>query len=324
MRRRAWTLVILITVVVSTVMEASAQQKKRVAVFDFEYGTVSSSVAALFGSNVDVGKGIADLIVENLVKSGVYSVIERKALEKILAEQNLSNSDRADPNSAAKLGKILGVDGIVIGSITQFGSDDKSTNVSGGAIGGLTGRFGIGGVSRRNSKAAVNISARMVGTETAEIYAVASGKGESQRSGTSLLGASGSGGGAFDMTSSNFRDTIIGEAVIQAVDMLSKELDAESAKILTKKIEVDGLVADATGGVLVLNVGTTGGVQVGQTLAVKRTSREIKDPATGKVIRRIEETVGEVVITEADASSAMGNFKGTGAPKVGDRVASLP
>ena len=39
-------------------------RKKRVAVIDFEYGTVHSDVAAIFGSDVDVGKGICDLLVK--------------------------------------------------------------------------------------------------------------------------------------------------------------------------------------------------------------------------------------------------------------------
>ena len=39
---------------------ASGQQKKRVAVMNFDYATVQSGVAALFGSNQDIGKGIAD------------------------------------------------------------------------------------------------------------------------------------------------------------------------------------------------------------------------------------------------------------------------
>jgi Skp family chaperone for outer membrane proteins len=36
---------------------ASAQQKKRVAVLNFDYATVQSGVSAIFGTNVDVGKG---------------------------------------------------------------------------------------------------------------------------------------------------------------------------------------------------------------------------------------------------------------------------
>ena len=107
-------------------------RKKRVAVFDFDFGTVQSASNAAFGQNIDVGKGISDLLVKYLVQDGTYSVIERKALDKILAEQNFSNSDRANPASAAKLGKLLGVDAIIVGSVTQFGNDTKKTNVGGG------------------------------------------------------------------------------------------------------------------------------------------------------------------------------------------------
>src|SRR5712671_6369737 len=130
-----------------------APRKKRVAVFDFDYATVHGGVAELFGQDVDVGKGISDLLVKYLVKDGSYSVIERKAMDKILAEQNFSNSDRANPNSAAKIGKLLGVDAIIVGSITKFGADTKNTGVGGG--GGGLGGFGVGGFSHKNSKAVV-------------------------------------------------------------------------------------------------------------------------------------------------------------------------
>src|SRR6202034_1681259 len=135
-------------------------RKKRIAIFDFDYATVQTASSAAFGSNVDVGKGISDLLVKYLVQDGTYSVIERKAMDKIMAEQNFSNSDRADPNSAAKLGRLLGVDAMIVGSITQFGNDTKNTNVGGG--GGGFGGFGLGGVKHSNTKAIVNIDARIV------------------------------------------------------------------------------------------------------------------------------------------------------------------
>src|SRR5271169_452927 len=136
--------------------------RKRVAVMNFEYGTVSTSVQQIFGSNQDVGKGIADMLVDRLVNDGKYSVIERKALDKLITEQNFSNSDRADPSSAARIGKLLGVDAIIVGSITEFGRDDKSRNI--GGLGAAAGRFGIGGVGTKESKAVVQITARMINT----------------------------------------------------------------------------------------------------------------------------------------------------------------
>jgi len=302
---------------------AAAQQKKRVAVLDFDYATVRSYVASIFGTDQDVGRGIADLIVEKLVRDGTYSVIERKALEKVLSEQNFSNSDRADSSTAARIGRVLGVDAIIIGSITQFGRDDKSTGVGGGAVSRVTGRFGLGGVKRTESKAVVGVSARMVDTETAEVLATAKGLGESTRTGTNLLGAGGgsvAAGGAVDMTSKNFAATILGEAVNQSVVQLSQQLVGSAARLPTRKLVVEGLVADAAGNTLILNVGTKAGVKVGDRLQVSRKIRDVRDPATGKILRSIEDKIGEVVITEADERSAVGTFTGASPAKVGDVV----
>src|SRR5882724_1781395 len=213
-------------------------RKKRIAIFDFDYATVQTASAAVFGTNVDVGKGISDLLVNNLVKDGTYSVIERKALDKILTEQNFSNSDRANPNSAAKLGKLLGVDAIIVGSVTQFGNETKNTNV-GGAAGGFV-PFGLGNVGRKKSKAIVAITARLVDVDTGEIVGVAEGKGESQRESTTLLGAvagsKGFGAGNADFTTSDFQQTIIGEAVKNAVDQMGTGIIANNAKLQTRTI----------------------------------------------------------------------------------------
>jgi curli biogenesis system outer membrane secretion channel CsgG len=314
-------------VIFLTFLSIAEAQKKRVAVMNFDYAAVTTSVTQLFGTNQDVGKGIADMLVDRLVQNGVYSVIERKQLDKIIAEQNFSNSDRADPASAAKIARILGVDAIIIGSITQFGRDDKKTSVGGGALGGVTGRFGIGGASKSNSTAVVQITGRMIDTSTAEILASSSATGESKRSGAGLLGAGGSGYGAggagLDMTSSNFGATILGEATNKAVTDMAKQLESKAASLPTVTIQVSGLVADAApDGTVIINVGSKGGVKVGDTLAVKRKARDLRDPATGKVLRSIEDAVGTLTITQVDEVSATGKFNGAGAPKVGDTVSS--
>jgi curli biogenesis system outer membrane secretion channel CsgG len=301
---------------------AATGPRKRVAVMNFDYGTVKTTVAQIFGSDQDVGKGISDLLVQKLVQDGKYSVIERNALDKILAEQNFSNSDRADSATAAKIGKILGIDCIIIGSITQFGRDDQHTNVGGGGYG--LGRFGLGGVGTSKAKAVVGVSARMINTSTGEILVAVTGTGESTRSSTALLGGgggwSGGGGGSLDMGSSNFSNTILGEAVHKAVDDTGAQLDASVDKIPTVKMEVNGLVADVSGSTLIINVGKKSGVHVGDKLIVSRQVRTVKDPATGKVIKSVEDKVGEATVTEADNDSATVTFSGSGPAKVGDVV----
>ncbi|MEO7145151.1 MAG: CsgG/HfaB family protein, partial [Bryobacteraceae bacterium] len=211
---------------------APAQQKKRVAVNNFDYATVQSAVAAIFNTHEDIGKGIADMLVDRLVNGGAYSVIERKALDKIIAEQNFSNSDRADPNSAAKIGRLLGVNYIIVGSITQFGRDDKNLGVGGGGFGGYGAKYGLGGLGKHSAKAVVEVTARLVNTDTGEILASAHGKGESKRGGVSLLGGgggNGGGGGAgLSMSSSNFGATILGEATNDAVTQLAAQLTQDA------------------------------------------------------------------------------------------------
>jgi len=300
-------------------------RKKRVAIFDFDYATVQTNSAAIFGTNVDIGRGITDLLVKYLVQDGTYSVIERQAMDKILAEQNFSNSNRADPTSAARIGKLLGVDAIIVGGITEFGSDTKNTNVGGG--GGGWGGFGVGGFSHKNTKAIVTLDARIVDIDTAEILGVADGHGESSRSSTGLLGGGGNwhgwGGGNVDFGDSGFQQTIIGEAVKTATQQLSTGLIADNTKLQTRTITVEGLVAAVDSGQVILNVGAKAGLKVGDQLTVSRVTREIKDPATGQVIRRMTSPVGVVRVTDVDdISSVCDPVSGSGF-KVGDTVKTV-
>ena len=300
-------------------------RKKRIAIFDFDYATVQKGSDALFGTNVDVGKGISDLLVRYLVQDGTYSIIERKALDKVLGEQNFSNSDRANPTSAAKLGKLLGVDAIVVGSITEFGNETKKTGVGGG--GGGLGGFGLGGFKHSNSKAVVTLDARIVDIDTAEILGVADGHGESSRSSTSLLGGgghwSGWGGGAADFGSSDFQQTIIGEAVKAAVEQMSKGLIDDNGKLQVRTVKVEGLVAAVDSGQIVLNVGAKAGLKVGDQLSVERVTREIKDPATGTVIRRMTTPVGVIRVTDVDDISAVAVAVSGSGFKVGDAAKTV-
>src|SRR4051812_43599532 len=186
------------------------------ALLNFDFGTIEH----WWNGNQDIGSGIADLIVDGLVDDGSFRVIERKKLQSILAEQNFSNSERADPNAAsvAKIGKALGVKYLIVGSITKFGTENKNLGVNGSAFG--AGKFGLGKVGSSKGKATVAVTVRMVDTSTGEIMISAKGQAESSRSGL-LLGGGGGGGaggaGEVAMGSSEFRETILGEATEKAV-----------------------------------------------------------------------------------------------------------
>src|SRR5271170_3532333 len=333
MRKLGFT-VLSVALMVSTLAAQStapAPQKRKVAVMDFGYATVKTQVAAIFGTDQDIGKGIADVLVMQLVNGGDYRLIERTQLDKIIAEQNLSNSDRADPATAAKIGGVLGVDAIIIGDITTFGNDDKHVGAGGGG-GTWWGKGGFGGLGMDTHKAVVEITARVVDVNTAEILASTSGHGEAQRKGATMAGGGSSGwwnggGGKVDFGSSNFQQTIIGQASKSAVTELATNLDDKAASLppptakpVPAAAPISGLVADASTKDIIINVGSQAGVKVGDKLAVARVVRVVKDPTTGKPLRSIEDPVGELTITSVDASSAVGTFSGAGTPKVGDSV----
>jgi len=329
-KRTLWMLALVLAVAAGLVERpANAQgapaRKPRIAVLDFDYATVRTDSAAWFGSDIDIGKGIADLLVTGLVKDGSYSVIERKALDKIMSEQNFSNSNRADPTSAAKIGKLLGVDAILVGSITKFGNDTKKTGL--GGAGGNWGGFGMGGFGHSKTNANVGIDARLVNVDTGEIMAVAEGQGTSSRSSTSLGGGGGSwhgfGAGKADFGASDFQNTIIGEATKNAVDTLTKDLITDVSKVGVRTITVEGLVAAVDGGQVILNVGGRAGVKVGDQLTVMRVTKEIKDPTTGAVIRRLTTNVGVVKATDVDDASAVCSPVSGEGFKVGDAVKTV-
>ena len=216
------------------VSNAGAQGRPTVALLDFEFGTVQQ----WWSGNWDIGKGIADLMVDELVNDGSFRMIERKKLDAILAEQNFSNSDRADPNAktVAALNKVLGVKYMIVGSITQFGLENKNQKVGGGGYG--LGRFGLGEVGRTKGKATVAITARILDTTTGEIMASAKGTGTSSRSGLLMGGAGGNwiggGGGEVSMGSSDFQQTILGEATEAAVKDVVKNLIARKGNLVAK------------------------------------------------------------------------------------------
>ncbi len=286
--------------------------KRRIAVLDFDFASTGLTYS-VFGSN-GPSKGVSDLLTNKLVQDGTYSVIERSRIDQILQEQNLGSSGRLDPDTAAKVGKILGVDVVVIGSITQFNVEEKNS-------GGGTGFFGIG-VNSQKAKANVQLTARLVSTSTAEILAVAQGDGQLSQ-GDSQVSVLGFGGG----TSTSNLDKLLSAAATEATDNLSSQIVAAAPKIGSLPAvtpAVNALVADVTGNLVTLNKGSGEGLEVGMKLSIERVTKQVKDPNTGAVIRRITQTVGQIVLTEVDDKSALGKVTKGVNLRVGDVAKPLP
>ena len=196
------------------------------AVLDFEFG----SIQPWWGGEWNIGKGVADLLVEELLQVGELRLLERKQIETVLSEQNLANSNRADVSAreAATIGKVLGAKILLTGSITKFGSEERNV---GGTAGSIAGRF-VGGAGANNTTATVAITVRAVDATTSEILASVKTEGKSNRRGV-LLGSAVNGNfGSINMTSSDFRTTILGEATEKAVKDAAAQLSTRVTNAL--------------------------------------------------------------------------------------------
>lgn len=85
----------------------------RVAVADFP---------DLQGVTSDLGRYIASRLTTRLAQNPRFFVIERQRLGQVLAELKFSMSDLVDPTKAKQLGRMAGVEGILVGSIADVGN----------------------------------------------------------------------------------------------------------------------------------------------------------------------------------------------------------
>lgn len=278
-------------------------QKKRVAVLDFEYGLVRKQAAAIFGTEVDVGRGMRDLILKQLTQDGTYTVVDLKSLDKMLTQQGLTPGDRTSAPAAVRMGRILGVDAVVMGSVTQFGGERKERNLGLKGYGGRP--LDIGKV-----RAVVSVDARVVNIDSGEVLAVLEGNGELARVHHSLLVGSvhpfggGLDLGAVDFCSEDFEKTPLGKAVKQTAGELAGKMVAARDVIPIRQTPVEGLLVLVAEERVVLNMGSRAGLKVGDRLGVERLAYEVKDPATGETIRQMRQPMGTVEIAEVHEESA--------------------
>ena len=106
-------------------------QKTKIAVLDFESTGDKLETA-------DMGEILSEWFITSLVKSGRFDVVERAMLRKIISEQQLSTTGAIDEQSAATLGKILGVKIVISGYLVKQGDtveiNSRVINVENGSI----------------------------------------------------------------------------------------------------------------------------------------------------------------------------------------------
>jgi curli biogenesis system outer membrane secretion channel CsgG len=284
---------------------SAAQAKIRVAIWDFENNTGRS-----FWFDDRMGPAARNQIdtafSSNAALREKFTVVERQALELVMKEQGLSSAGALDPQTAAKVGKLLGVKYIVTGGIDKF-----SINTTGGAIG----RLGVGG---QVVQADVTLNLRFIDTTTAERVISLAADAEVRK------------GGGFFRGNSLSRDAEWGLAAEVLEKAAQDVVDRLSAPTTLARIGpgtgpasgLEGRIAKVDGNRAWLNIGSASGVKVGDKFTLFSTGDAIVDPDTGQTLGSDEKETGSGAVTDVQERFSIITF--TGAAKVKDTARKRP
>jgi len=300
----------------STPATPPAPVKRKLAVSPFDYSAVRSAVTFWFKNDVNIGQGIRAMLTDRLSRGGKIRILEREKVDRIMGEQDFGASNRVAQGGKARIGKITGADALLMGDIVTFGRDDvKKQKGLGGA---LLGHFAGGWAQlKKEEKAVVVINFRIVDAETSEVIETGEARGESSRTSKNwgaVLGTPGAVGGAgASMESSNFAETIIGEATSNAVDKLAEELNRRIPALPAKQMDIEGRVAKIVGdGTLYLSVGAVDGVQPSDRFEIHQILETVQDPVTKEVLDERTQKVGDLAVTTVRDRVTVGRYSGGG------------
>lgn len=276
---------------------AFAQAKIRVAIWDFD-----NNAATTWWFHDQMGPAARNHIdtafSEIKELSSKFTVLEREKLALIMKEQGLAATGAVDAQTAAKVGRLLGVKYILTGGIDKF-----AINTTRGGIGGV----GVGG-SMTQADATVNI--RFIDTTTAErVIALAETSNVKK------------GGGFFRGTGLS-RDAEWGIAS-EAIEKASKAIVAKltTGDYLAKigsaagSAVAEGRIIKVDGSRAWINLGSAAGLKVGDTFNIVAVGEELIDPDTGAKLGAEEKQTGTGEVAEVQEKFAIMTITGTAKPK---------
>jgi curli biogenesis system outer membrane secretion channel CsgG len=279
------------------IIPLTAQMKKRVAVFTFEDKTDHSYA---WWDGRPPGDGMADMLTTALVKSGKYTIIERQQIASLLQEQQLGQTGVVTEQSAAKIGKMLGVELAVVGSVTEFGYSQKN-------VGGSLKGFGLG---FKNQKAVVAVDVRLINTTSGEILTAETVRKDESSGGFSVETPDGNFSNA-----DQFDKSLVGKATRASIDEIVVLIDSKS-----QSLAWEGKVLKVSGNELSIKPGADGGVKVGDVFTVYSVGEDLIDPDTGLSLGSEEKKIGTIQVIQVLEKYSKAEVKmGTGF-SVGDKV----
>lgn len=295
---------------VASAAPRGGDERPTLLVLNFDAGAVRTSAAAVLGSNDDVGAGLSDLVVQELIASNAYRVIDVASLQAALKEQGLSAGGSVNSEDAVRIGKLVGADIVVMGSLTQFGRERRTTRGIGGILGGALGSIG----TRRETDGVVSANVRVVNAATGEIVRVFEGEGKFQSRSAAPAGV------VRSEDAESIANAVKTAAASTATQVIGVAPSLLASRELARGTAVEiGQVAAVNGSTVTVTLSAQVGLKAGEPVVVTRATRSILDPVS-KALGSTTEPVGVAQVTEVRERTGTVTVSGGAAVRVGDIV----
>jgi curli biogenesis system outer membrane secretion channel CsgG len=249
--------------------------KPTIAVMKFEN-------RAGFPLNWSLGDGMQEILVDRLLATGRYHVVERQELGAIMNELKFQQGGATRPQGKAATGRIRNCRYLIKGAVTDFGHVSANT----GALSAWNWDF-LGGSNR----AVMGIVLYVVDVESGEI--IASENIEESVSAKDLSVKAAYEGLSFG--GSVFYQTPLGRATKKVVDRAIKRI---TTAIASQPWEPQVALVQEDGSVII-NGGKDRGVKSGAEFEVLEAGKPIVDPATGDAIGQSPgRSLGRLIVHE--------------------------
>ncbi len=120
MRARAVLTVFTLVPALLGAQQRAQDTRPGIAVFPFNNGGSYGQGKEDFDA---LERGIAGMMISELAQNPAARVVERQEVQRLLDEQNLGTAGRVDPQTAAKVGKLVGARYAVMGTFIDFYGD---------------------------------------------------------------------------------------------------------------------------------------------------------------------------------------------------------
>lgn len=285
-------------VVGSAFAQPSGAPKLRVAVMDLSgsalsmqtaYTPTTTSTTVALPPPAEFARGLTEMLTTALVEAGRFVVLDRKAIQQALSEQDFGYSGRVNPETAPQIGSVIGAQVLITGDITEFTYTRSS-------VAGNLSVLRSAAAQGERVKAMVALDLRLIDAVTGEVVfskrvegdAAATGVAADVRVGDEQFGTA--------IAANTPLGKASREATGQAVEEIAKGL---------AKVPWTGRVVDVRGEQVYVNAGSESGMRAGTRLDVFVQGEALVDPETGVSLGTPDTRMGTIEVVDIEEKYAV-------------------